>query len=1224
MKPRHDRRPIGTWSALMLLGALVASIAGSPSRAFAVARTCGPDPLANTTNVLCASGTCTASLVRVNGSSIEVTTGGCDFDLGGRAFTMERTFEMAGSGFIRILNAGNITITSTGKLKARGDFVKPNGFIIQGGLISLTSSGTIDIDGNIDVAGDSAGTIRLVAAQSIILQPGAVLDGPGMSSFADLGDRFTDGGELDATAQAGSITINGDINLSGQNAGTGGYCDFTAGTNLTVTRNVNVSGGGGDGGEFNATVGDNITILNGGINADSTVGGGFGGYISLDAGEDFIGGVVPGGTLDVNAASLLMRGSATDTFGGDGGELDVLSMGRIRFFGSGMVIRVDAATNFDGSGGAITIDSGDSNPNTLGPLDGDLEIGGTISMRSGGIGGDGGSIDLSAGRDLVFTADADVSGTDAGGDVIGTAGRTTTLNGVVTSRGTSAEGEGGFIDFEAGLASDEGALGNLIIQRNIVATSGTSHGSGQSITLVGCGLSVAPGVKIDGTGGVNPTSNFLGGHDIELISRRPMQLGSTSQYVAPPGGSVTTTHPPGANPVIGSSVVFNPPRTDNPIASGPYPSCPVCGDGVRQAGEMCDKGLAADGACCNATCTAFLCLTPTPTPTLSATRTPTPTRSATPTRTRTPTPGAPTGPTITPTPTEISTAATATLTATPTSTAGTPTATATPTRTATVTTTPTVTRTPSATPTPTATATPAGAVVDHYKCYKAKKIAGGPAFVERTVTLADEVETKVTRLIKTTEYCNAVDKDGNGIADPNAHLQCYQIKDAPGQARFSASNTTVDNEFGDGQALTLKKIKRVCVPAGRDGSVPSLNVDNFKCYTAKTPTGAPRFAPVNAQLTDVFESKLTTVKGPESVCNSVDVDGDGTISPAAQLHCYKAKQASGQTAFVKVGLQAGNAFGLESIEAQKASMLCVPSTRDVPAVCGDGFRDPNEECDDGGIVPGDGCDAQCRLESCGNGILNSGEQCDDGVNNGTNECCSTLCQRIDPDADGLCTRDDLCPSDTDNDSDGDGYCIGSTSRPPAIGTDDPCSRPAPGGTWIKPKVTLTKLDQAPGSQKLKVQGSFLIPTGGPALVPQGRGVHLRILGPGGAMIADVHVPGGFYSAASPIGWKVAGDPPTKFTYIDKTVPPVRDGIKKIVLTDKSAKVPGLVTFVFTGDRGNYPLAPGEAPLTAAVELNDTGNPEGSMPGTDQCGEVSFNLPPVAPACTTAATKISCK
>jgi hypothetical protein len=144
----------------------------------------------------------------------------------------------------------------------------------------------------------------------------------------------------------------------------------------------------------------------------------------------------------------------------------------------------------------------------------------------------------------------------------------------------------------------------------------------------------------------------------------------------------------------------------------------------------------------------------------------------------------------------------------------TPSGTATPTATRTATATPTVTVTATATTTPTATPTPGIAVVDHYKCYTAKKTSGSPAFVEQTVTLADEIETKVTRVVKTTEYCNAVAKDGQVIADPSAHLQCFQIKDAPGQARFPQSNVTVDNGFGDEQPLTLKKAKRVCVPAG--------------------------------------------------------------------------------------------------------------------------------------------------------------------------------------------------------------------------------------------------------------------------------------------------------------------------------------------------------------------------------------------------------------------------
>ena len=90
----------------------------------AVSRTCGPDPVANTASVLCTapSGPCDATSVTL-GAAIDVQSGGCAFDLGGRTFTVNKTFQMTGAGFITVTNASDITITSTGKLKARGDFV---------------------------------------------------------------------------------------------------------------------------------------------------------------------------------------------------------------------------------------------------------------------------------------------------------------------------------------------------------------------------------------------------------------------------------------------------------------------------------------------------------------------------------------------------------------------------------------------------------------------------------------------------------------------------------------------------------------------------------------------------------------------------------------------------------------------------------------------------------------------------------------------------------------------------------------------------------------------------------------------------------------------------------------------------------------------------------------------------------------------------------------------
>src|SRR6185369_12047872 len=109
-------------------------------------------------------------------------------------------------------------------------------------------------------------------------------------------------------------------------------------------------------------------------------------------------------------------------------------------------------------------------------------------------------------------------------------------------------------------------------------------------------------------------------------------------------------------------------------------------------------GVAADGSCCNADCSAFTCLTPTPTPTTTHTRTPTPTRTATPipTQTATLTPGGP--------PTQTATGGT--TPGTPIAIPLTPTVTATAAVTATVTLTPTITPTAVPTITASATATP--------------------------------------------------------------------------------------------------------------------------------------------------------------------------------------------------------------------------------------------------------------------------------------------------------------------------------------------------------------------------------------------------------------------------------------------------------------------------------------------------------------------------------------
>ncbi len=139
--------------------ALVAALLSLPPSALAVVRTCTTDAVSNTQNVLCASpsGPCTGTAVTVS-DDLQVTNMGCEFNLNGcvggtnvgkacavasqcpgstcspRAVTFNRQFDMAGgSGFIKVINATNITIGATGKLKARGDFVKRLAFRCVGG-----------------------------------------------------------------------------------------------------------------------------------------------------------------------------------------------------------------------------------------------------------------------------------------------------------------------------------------------------------------------------------------------------------------------------------------------------------------------------------------------------------------------------------------------------------------------------------------------------------------------------------------------------------------------------------------------------------------------------------------------------------------------------------------------------------------------------------------------------------------------------------------------------------------------------------------------------------------------------------------------------------------------------------------------------------------------------------------------------------------------------------
>jgi acyl-homoserine lactone acylase PvdQ len=206
--------------------------------------------------------------------------------------------------------------------------------------------------------------------------------------------------------------------------------------------------------------------------------------------------------------------------------------------------------------------------------------------------------------------------------------------------------------------------------------------------------------------------------------------------------------------------------------------------------------------------------------------------------------------------------------------------------------------------------------IDHYKCYRARSRSG---FTPQLVTLADRFGTRSMPLVRPDTLCNPVDKNGEGIVDPTAHLECYR----PRSSASAGASVTVTNQLGV-QTFGLTKIRSVCVPSEKDGVASALGIDHFACYRARA--GAPAFVPLTVTLADQYETKNTLVRKPDTVCAPVDKNGEGIKDPTVALVCYRIKDVAGQPRFGRRIASITNQLGSETVTAVKARTLCVPSS----------------------------------------------------------------------------------------------------------------------------------------------------------------------------------------------------------------------------------------------------------------------------------------------------------
>jgi hypothetical protein len=269
------------------------------------------------------------------------------------------------------------------------------------------------------------------------------------------------------------------------------------------------------------------------------------------------------------------------------------------------------------------------------------------------------------------------------------------------------------------------------------------------------------------------------------------------------------------------------------------------------------------------------------------------------------------------------------VTATPTATA---TATVTATRTATPTPTPTLTATRTATPTathtPTATPTPVLPPLNHFQCYETHR---APTRIFG-LTLDDMFGPGVVDLKKLKRICAPADKNGEdptAVTDPD-HLGVFTLKQT--SPRFNAiKGVTVENQFGV-QTMNVVKPDRLLLPTaksliGPPALPPSFGVDHFKCYKV----AYLKLRKFGITVQDQFGLITVDIKKPTHLCVNADKNGEGIPDLTQHLMCYKVVVSPGTPAvMLPAEIFTADQFGPDVYRPYGPRELCVPSTVTLP------------------------------------------------------------------------------------------------------------------------------------------------------------------------------------------------------------------------------------------------------------------------------------------------------
>lgn len=441
-------------AASIAVGASMGSAGGAGGTLSLIAPT-GPLTIPSVTYIVSATGTgnYNGGTFTITGSPLSLST----------VTAMANARGIGNGGTISIISYGSTAdITSVGVSALGGS---PNSASGNGGSISVSAGRNLTIDFR---------TIN-IAAQGINGNGATVNFTAGLTTTGDLRVAFATSANGKGIGNGGTISLNSNSStpfnigssatngvLSGINANSGSF-GGNAGS-ITVTNN-------GSGGIILGAIG-NISVTPHGT-------GGAGGTINLN------GLAASPGTLTIPTGTISVSAAGTGDY--NGGTL-ILKGSSLSITGGALTLYANGVNS--GNGGTVTVTS------TLSTASGALTIGSATgnlvtNATSGGVGGGGGTINITAGQNLtVNTGSLSVATTGPNGN--GGSISLTTDNGLMLISGTLSAngvgtGNGGSItlnvqnnastQFIIGGASTNGVTGSL------TANAGSNYGNGGSVIV---------------------------------------------------------------------------------------------------------------------------------------------------------------------------------------------------------------------------------------------------------------------------------------------------------------------------------------------------------------------------------------------------------------------------------------------------------------------------------------------------------------------------------------------------------------------------------------------------------------------------------------------------------------------------------------------------------------------------------------------------------------------